>query len=345
LESLSSFPRRRLAAALMIAAAGCSGRGPTPPTPIVPPLQMTCPADDTVHGVLGTRTYTFAPPVTTGGSGPVSVTCSPASGTAFGVGTTMVNCTASDAAGRQASCSFNVSLVGVQLSVTKYTAFGDSLTEGENALLTGPLFVDIPNAYPTRLQAQLEASYPGQGVTVVNRGQGGERLVDDGLIRLSSVLAADKPGALLVFDGYNDLSVCGFFTADTPECGAAINSLGFGIRDAIRKAREAPNNIRYVFVGTLTPPGIVSPGAPDRRRAPEAILRTNDRIRTFAASEGAALVDIYPLFLGHEREYVSVDGLHLTASGNQVIADAFFSAIQTAVPQTSPVAPRLRRAR
>jgi lysophospholipase L1-like esterase len=330
-----------LCSVVMIPSAGCSGSGPAP-TPVVTPLQMTCPSDQTVHGVLGSEPYTFAPPVTTGGASPVSVTCSPASGTTFGVGTTLVSCMAADPAGHQATCSFNVSVVGVQLSVTKYTAFGDSVTEGENALPARPLFVDIPNAYPTRLQAQLEASYPGQGVQVFNRGQGGEHLVDDGLIRLNGALAADKPGALLLFDGYNDLALCGFFSGDTRECSAAIDSLGFGIRDAIRKAREAPNNVRYVFVGTLTPPGMVSPGAADRRRAPEAIIRINDRIRSFATSEGAALVDIYPLFLGHESEYVSIDGLHLTASGNQVIADAFFSAIQSAVPQTSPLASRLR---
>ena len=56
------------------------------------------------------------------------------------------------------------------------------------------------------------------------------------------------------------------------------------------------------------------------------------------ASEAVTLVDIYPLFVGHEAEYVSIDGLHLLPAGYQTIANAFFAAIKTTVPQTSLLA-------
>ena len=49
--------------------------------------------------------------------------------------------------------------------------------------------------------------------------------------------------------------------------------------------------------------------------------------------EGATIVDIYPLFLGHESEYISPDGLHPEPPGNDAIAGAFFEAIKATVPQ------------
>ena len=48
------------------------------------------------------------------------------------------------------------------------------------------------------------------------------------------------------------------------------------------------------------------------------------------------LVDSYVAFLGHEAEYVNVDGLHLKPAGYQALADTFFAAIQATVPMTPP---------
>jgi lysophospholipase L1-like esterase len=85
----------------------------------------------------------------------------------------------------------------------------------------------------------------------------------------------------------------------------------------------------------MTPPGPVLPGVlHDRRISNDAILQANALIRQTAAIEGAVLVDVYPLFVGHEAEYVDTDGLHLRPAGYQVMADVFFAAIQKTIPQT-----------
>jgi lysophospholipase L1-like esterase len=76
------------------------------------------------------------------------------------------------------------------------------------------------------------------------------------------------------------------------------------------------------------------PPTNDRRLRKDAIEQTNQRIRQAAAAGGAIVVDPYSLFLGHEAEYVDNDGLHPRPAGSQVIADAFFAAIQKAIPQT-----------
>jgi len=92
--------------------------------------------------------------------------------------------------------------------------------------------------------------------------------------------------------------------------------------------------VTYIFVSTLTPPGPLVPPTIDRRLRPDAIVQANARIRQTAAAEGAILVDTYPTFLGHEADYVSIDGLHLRPAGYQAIADAFFATIQQTIPRT-----------
>jgi hypothetical protein len=101
----------------------------------------------------------------------------------------------------------------------------------------------------------------------------------------------------------------------------------------VRIARGAPYNLKFVFVSTLTPPGIRQPGFNDRRISDDAIQRVNVKIRQQIPGEGGIVVDVYPRFLGHESEYISPDGLHLDPPGNDALAQVFFDAIKTAVPQ------------
>jgi lysophospholipase L1-like esterase len=327
----------------LVAGAGmlvtCGGKNPGPgPTPIIDPPAVVCPADLSITGIIGSsQAVTFATPIPTAGTQPVTVTCSPTSGSAFPLGTSAVRCTASDAAARQASCNFNVTVKGLTLGVTKYLTFGDSVTEGQNGQSIGALqFVDVPNAYPTRLQSLLEATYPGQGITVLNGGFGGEP-IEKAVERLPAVMAAERPGAVLLIDGYNNLLAdCDVRVGVTPKCKETIDFVAGKLRECVRAARSGPNPATYVFVGTLTPPGpfVPTPGYTDRRIAPGAITQINARIKSQIPGEGATVVDLYTLFLGHEAEFTGPDGLHLAPPGNQAIADAFFAAIKTAIPQT-----------
>ncbi len=326
-----------LLVAVCAAATACGG-SPTAPNPPVSGPQISCPANVTVRLAGASEAVSFPPPTTTGGQAPVNVSCAPASGSVFAAGVTPVTCSATDGAARVATCGFSVILETIpRLSVSKFLAYGDSITEGQNGTLVfGHSTIDIidgPNAYPTKLQALFDAAYPGQGILVVNEGLGGEAITDANL-RLPDVLVRDQPGAMLIIDGYNDLlGACGFETGDTPACDTAIERVAGGLRDSVRIAHRY--GASYVFVGTLTPPGTFS-GPRDRRIAPGAITKVNAKIRLQIPGEGAVVVDLYPLFLGHETTYIASDGLHLLPPGNQAIADAFFAAIQAVVPKATP---------
>jgi lysophospholipase L1-like esterase len=151
---------------------------------------------------------------------------------------------------------------------------------------------------------------------------------------LVKYVTADKPDAVLVEGGYNDLlGDCGSGPTNTTACSGAIQRVQLGFLDCTRKSKE--RNVAFVFAATMTPPGPLQPGAQrDRRISNDAIVQTNSRIREVVASQGGILVDLYPLFQGHEAEYVDTDGLHLRPAGYQAVADAFFAAIQKTIPQT-----------
>jgi lysophospholipase L1-like esterase len=291
----------------------------------------------TTRGGSGSgQPVTYPPATVTGGASPVTVTCTPASGSSFSVGTTAVACTAVDAAAQRAQCSFTVTLTPLVLSVTKFVAFGDSLTIGENGRtgLHGERVVDAPNAYPTKLQSLLNLEYPGQGITVPNYGKGGERVGDSAISRLQETLLREKPGALLLLEGYNNLlNTCAFGASITSACSQAITDVGLGVRDLIRTGKRSEYGVRYIFVSTMTPPGPLGV-PPDRRIGSEAIVRANTEIANMVRSEGVTLVDTYPRFLGREAEYVDQDGLHLRPAGYQALADSFFSVIKTTVTST-----------
>lgn len=272
-------------------------------------------------GVTGnSQPVSYAAPTVAGDTAVDEILCTPASGSAFGLGATTVTCRGRDRLDREASCSFVVTLEPSVLGVKTFVAFGDSVTRGENGI-TGvgftPLFVDTPNAYPTKLLGALTTDFPGQGVSVFNEGVSGEA-VADGLARLPSVLASRRPGGLLLLEGYNDLLGRG---------QAASATVSSTLGSMVRLARTS--GVPHVFVSTITP------GRPGQRQInPAAIVSANALIRQMTVTEGAVLVDAYNAFVGQEAVLVENDGLHLTPAGNQLLAQLFYTTIRNRVPAT-----------
>jgi len=298
---------------------GCSDPPTKPPPPDAP--QLACPAPITVPGVLGAgETVTYPTATVTGGLPPVVVACNPPSGSTFPAGTTTATCTANDSLGRQTACSFTVTLVSVTLNAHKYLAFGDSVTAGEDgrSLFIRPTFVDPVHSYPAVLQGQLVTSFPAETPTVSNKGKGGE-FANDGVSRLLTELDAERPEALLLLEGYNDLLTYGVSAADT-----VINAL----RTDVRNARG--RGVSYIIVSTLTPPRKAT-GPRDRAIDARAIQETNARLVAMVSAENALLVDAYTAFLGREAALVGDDGLHLTAEGNQVLAGLFYDRVRSSL--------------
>lgn len=318
-----------VAALAAVPLAACGG-GPNPPSPPAQPPQIACSEPLVVSTAVGlSQQVSYPPPVVTFGAAPVAVSCSPASGAAFPLGTTTVNCNAVDSQERRAGCSFDVTVRHRELSITKILAFGDSITEGKNgqSLDAFPI-IDVANAYPTILQMLFTERISAQQITVVNAGLGGEWVTDRRTEdRLKDEIARARPEVLLLLEGINDING-----------GRDSTAVVEGLRVLVGTAKE--RGVPYVFVSTLLPtaPDVCTfpnPPEPPCRAAntpPNQPADVNQRIRPMVTEMGAALVDRYDEFVANRLAYIDVDGLHLRPEGNRALAEAFWDRIVQVIP-------------
>jgi hypothetical protein len=75
------------------------------------PLTITCPSNITVRATNYSGAVVNFSVTTNGGCPPITVTCVPTNGSTFPLGTTTVNCTATDNCGGLAACSFTVTVL------------------------------------------------------------------------------------------------------------------------------------------------------------------------------------------------------------------------------------------
>jgi lysophospholipase L1-like esterase len=317
-------PRWRLVRAAAVLSvtllAGCESPArpsPPPPPPPVPPLVLNCPPAVEIESADGQPVpIQFEAPQASGGVAPITTTCSATSGAAFNVGSTTVTCSAVDARGTAATCSFQVTVrAPPRLAYTRFVAFGDSLTAGTLAV-TPTLLVEVsPSAYPRMLRNLLQDRYRQQTPTVptvINEGEPGEQAADGGIRRFRGVLLQHQPEVVLLMEGTNDL------LGLSAGADHAIAALELMVREATGQ------NVR-VALATIPPQ---RPGGVRGRDAVAALIPGfNERIRALAMAARVVLVDVYAAMEG-DLSLLGADDLHPTARGYEVIAETFFEAIQ-----------------
>ncbi len=334
----SSLRARFILAAVLVTALGtaCSGSTATSPTPTPPPPPPPPPpvaAEPTLacpNPVSASTTATtgiavsYDTPTAEGGQSPVTVTCTPKSGTMFGIGQASVECTAEDSLARTASCSFPVTVTRIpSISKTRLLAFGDSITYGEvsfpvsssGGLGTSFKLVQVPSAaYPTVLGKQLVARYSSQedSISVANYGLGGEKAVN-ARDRFFAALNTVRPDVVLLMEGSNDIAL-----GEDGAASSAAREIGIMVGEARRRGM-------FVFLATI------APGRPGGSKTISPILLTdyNNRMRSVAGSTGATLVDINAALATDVTRYIGVDGLHPNEAGYAKIAETFYNAIRS----------------
>lgn len=299
--------------------AGCNNTpsAPSPPPPPVagPPV-ISCPAPVTVSALTSAgAVVNYSLPQSQNGQGSVSVVCTPPSGNTFPVGTTQVQCVATDSLSRTGSCAFSATVAAPpRLQRTRIMAFGDSLTSGQTILSNDPydLFVVPGTPYPSVLGQLLSARYTDQTITVFNRGLPAEQ-ASRALPRFLATFAADAPDVVVLHEGYND------YIQSTSDVVGIDNAIA-GI---IQLAGEARRRGARVFICTL------SPGRPGRLQIPRSVIENiNARLRDVVRTEGAVLVDVFGALLPDVNANISIDGLHLMPAGYQRVAETVFAAIR-----------------
>lgn len=295
----------------VIFVSACGGRRP-PGTPTPQPLALTCPPRIDATANDGIEAGVSFDATAQGGTPPVVVECSPGAG-GFPVGETHVTCRATDAASQNTTCDFLVVVVvPPKLAVTRFDAFGDSMTEGVVSPTPTVLRrLAMPEAYPAKLETMLAMRYTGQMITVINRGIGGERL-ETGRKRLPGVLDDDKPDVLLLLEGVNNIR-----GVSTQQLAADLDSM------VVTSRRRGVN----VMLATLLPisssrearmPGTMA----DIEAFNGEILRIADKYRQ------GPVVDLFSTFSASST-LIGADGLHPTAEGYTRMAEIFFDAIRS----------------
>ncbi len=247
----------------------------------------------------------FDAPTPTGGREPHSVQCEPGSSSVFPFGETTVRCTATDADKAQASCGFAVTVRASQtIAKTKFTAFGDSITEGVVRLV--PLvMLGPPDTYPFKLEQMLQERYPAQTVVVVNRGVSGDN-TRDGVKKLPGVLDAEAPEVLLLLMGINAIN------------NLSTSEQASNLRTMITMAQSRAAD---VIIATIMPmfPG-TSNYKPDTA---DKISALNANIVSLALQYNLGPpVDLFGLFQANP-DLMGADGLHPSITGQTRIAEAF----------------------
>ena len=292
----------------------------------------------------------YGTPTVAGGSTPFTgPTCTPGSGTGFSVGSTTVTCTVTDFKARASSCTFGVTVLSPpRLSLTRFLAFGDSMTSGEvvSEGRVRPRIVDPALAWPNDLNRNLAIRYRTQQPFVVDAGISGETTAQ-GAARIASTIAAGRYEVLLLMEGANDI------VGGTLAIAAAANNM----QSMVRAGKSA--GLR-VYLATLPPQNpnactgsAAFPGCISRNGGAPFVVPYNNALKVIAAAESVTVVDVYPAFNGDVTTLIDFDGLHPTGPGYQVIADTFFKSIQqtlevpvttraTALARPSVAAPRRR---
>jgi acyl-CoA thioesterase-1 len=283
-------------------------------------VSLPSPSGLPIPVVYGTATFV-------GGVAPVTVSCTPASGSQFAVGATNVSCTATDTRQSSDTCLFAVTVQAPpRISLTRFVAFGDSITYGEDGSNPSlvptirPLVVLAGKQYPFVLQQQLAFRYTTQSVQMANEGMPGEYASDPmTLTRFSGVMARSLYDVVLIMEGSNDL-----FGADPTLMPTAIANL----RLMIRNANSRGVRPYLATIPPMNPLGMRGGGA-------SLVPTLNDQLRALSLQEGTTLVDINLAF-GGNLSLLSADGLHPNADGYAKIADTFFQVLRMTL-EVSPV--------
>ena len=312
------------AAALTVAA--CSGGStpastptqPTSPTPTPVALTLTCAPPSALRTTTGQPVaLAYGAPQVSGGTAPVGVACTPASGTLVPVGQTTVTCTATDARSQTASCSVAVAVVvAPTLTVERFLALGDSFTFGTTSRATERV---IPgDTYVQKLSFLLTEQYPEQRPTVNSAGIPGQ-FMDQIEDRYPAAIRQSNAQVLLLQGGANDINA---------EGTRAITDV---VTRLERITRDAQGRGVAVVLATLTPQ---RPGS-TKGTAPEAVRELNTRIRDLCRRYQTGCADLYAAFGNEQSPLIGADGLHPTLAGYDLIAETYFEVIRRLFERTA----------
>lgn len=206
------------------------------------------------------------------------------------------------------------------IGVTRFVAFGDSLTWGAYSSFDPRfLFAAANGGYVERLHAGLNTHHAPQQFVVFNEGRPGEWATGSGTLpRLQAAIVNRQAQAVLLLQGINDLNN-----------NISVSRTVSGLSQLVNAARSV--GVPVVIATMFQTYPATYPDGVTRQNAASLVPSFNAHIRQLAAGQlNVHLVDLEPVM--RSRAYVGNDGLHPTDAGFQVMASTFMAAIEAAFP-------------
>ena len=204
-------------------------------------------------------------------------------------------------------CSAEKNLVN---TARRIVFFGDSITEQGVK----------PNGYVTIIRNSFSERAPS--FEIVGAGVSGNKITDL-LARVDKDVLSKRPSIVVIYIGIND--VWHFEFAARGLTGTTKEHFEAGLKELITKIRSAGAQV------VLCTPSVIGEKN-DGTNKEDAMLDAYSAVSRNVASEtGASLCDLRKTFLEYlllnnpsnaEKNVVTIDGVHLNDSGNQLVAES-----------------------
>jgi lysophospholipase L1-like esterase len=193
------------------------------------------------------------------------------------------------------------------------------------------------------LLQELRARYTTQTPTVDNGGRPGEAITDPATsdfptarTRFDGLLPGHS--AVLIMEGTNDLQKAHVAPTQAVQ-DDILATAAAGLRQMVRDAKSTGARPLLATIPPMNPTG-----SRGQTYGWDLVAGFNDRVASVAASEQIPLVDVNKAF-GGNLGLLGFDGVHPTAEGYKVIADAFFASIKGTLETQTSIVPSFTRRR
>lgn len=204
--------------------------------------------------------------------------------------------------------------------VSRIVCLGDSITQqGES-----------PGGYVWLIRRYLDAIYPQRGIEVINAGISGNRS-NDMLARFQKDVTDRRPDLVLISVGVNDVWH-GFYDnhpkGDGPG-GIPLNAYRANVQKMIDEAKASHSKV-CLLLSTLIGEDLKTPEnqkADGYNRALRNLAKKNDCGLVDLQRPFRDLISTYRRTTGSSINFLTVDGVHMNALGNQVMAQTILSGL------------------
>ena len=197
----------------------------------------------------------------------------------------------------------------------KVLFFGDSITAGGVQ----------PGGYIKKIDSLITVERLNDAYETIGAGVSGNKIYDL-YLRLEEDVLAKQPDIVVIYIGVNDV-----WHKQSSGTGTDYDKFGKFYQAIVKKLKA--NNIKVI----ISTPAVIGERTDNSNQLDGDLNYYSNWIRSFTVKENIPLVDLRKIFMDYnvqnnkenkESGILTRDRVHLTAIGNEMVAEAFWKAIK-----------------